>query len=149
MHKRSNFSILSPILVIFWGFFFFFKDFLMFTHFGRECALKQGRGSGKERERDQDRDRDRERERERETDPSRFHTVSTEPDVGFELKNCEIMTWAEIKSQTLHRLSHSGAPRGLVFLFVTLDVFLINSHPNGYEVKFHCGFSMSSWITTP
>ena len=34
----------------------------------------------------------RERERERERIPSRLLTVSTEPDVGLELTNCEIMT---------------------------------------------------------
>ena len=32
--------------------------------------------------------------------PSRFHTVSMKPDVGLELMYREIMTWAEIKSQT-------------------------------------------------
>ena len=31
-------------------------------------------------------------ERDRERIPSRLHTVSTEPDVGFELMNPEIMT---------------------------------------------------------
>ena len=35
---------------------------------------------------------ERERERERERIPSRLHTVSTEPDVGLEPTNCEIMT---------------------------------------------------------
>ena len=42
-----------------------------------------------EREREQARARQREREREI---PSRHHSVSTEPDVGLELTNCEIMT---------------------------------------------------------
>ena len=32
------------------------------------------------------------REGERERIPSRLHTVSTEPDMGLELMNCEIMT---------------------------------------------------------
>ena len=35
---------------------------------------------------------ERERERERERVPSRLHAVSTEPDTGLELTNCEIMT---------------------------------------------------------
>ena len=47
-----------------------------------------------------ERERERERastsgvgaEREGETIPSRFHAVSTEPYVGLELTNCEIMT---------------------------------------------------------
>ena len=38
------------------------------------------------------RETERERERERERIPSRLCTVSTEPDVGLELTDCEIMT---------------------------------------------------------
>ena len=41
---------------------------------------------------------------------SSLHAVSTEPDVGLELTNREIMTPAEIKRQTLNRLHHPGAP---------------------------------------
>ena len=37
-------------------------------------------------------------------------TVSTEPDVGLELTNHEIMTGAKVKSQTLNRMSHPSAP---------------------------------------
>ena len=40
--------------------------------------------------------RERERER-RERIPSRPCAVSTEPDAGLELMNCEIMTWAKIR----------------------------------------------------
>ena len=47
---------------------------------------------------------------EREGIPSRLPTVSTEPDVGLDLTNCEIMTRAEIKSQMLNRLSHPDTP---------------------------------------
>ena len=43
--------------------------------------------------------------------PSR---LSTEPDVGLELPNSEIMTWAETKNPTLSHLSHP-APQMLVF----------------------------------
>ena len=39
--------------------------------------------------------------------PSRLHTDSTEPDVGLELTNREIVTCAEVKSRTLN---HPGAP---------------------------------------
>ena len=39
------------------------------------------------------------RERERERIPSRLLNVSTEPDMGLELTNHEVMTSAEIKSQ--------------------------------------------------
>ena len=45
-------------------------------------------------------------ERGRERTPSRLCTVSTEPSVGLELTNREIMIWAKIKSQTLNRLGH-------------------------------------------
>ena len=50
------------------------------------------------------------REREGERLPSRFHAASAEPDARLKLMNCEIMTSAEIKSQTLNQLSHPGAP---------------------------------------
>ena len=51
-------------------------------------------------------------QREREGDKilSRLHTVSAEPDSGLEPTNREILTRAEIKSRTLNRLSHPGAP---------------------------------------
>ena len=39
-----------------------------------------------------EKERERQRETGRERIPSRFHTVSTEPEVGLELTNCEIMT---------------------------------------------------------
>ena len=40
------------------------------------------------------------------------------PDVGLELTNHEIMTQAEIKSQMLKRLSHTGTPKFfLMFIF--------------------------------
>ena len=37
--------------------------------------------------------------------PSRFHSVSTELDSGFESMNFEIMTRAEIKSQITHSVT--------------------------------------------
>ena len=49
--------------------------------------------------------------RRREKTPSRLHAISAELDPGLELTNCKItITWAEIKSQTLNRLSHPGTP---------------------------------------
>ena len=55
----------------------------------------------------------REIERERQITPSRLRAVSAEPHAGLDLTKHEIMTRAEIKSQTLnlHGLSHPGAPR--------------------------------------
>ena len=38
--------------------------------------------------------------------PGRLHTASTEPDMGLEPMNPEIMTGAEIKSRTLNQLSY-------------------------------------------
>ena len=69
--------------------------FLMFIYFERERERAQV-GEGQ-----------------RERIPSRLHTVSTEPDVGFNPLHPEIMTWAETKSQMLRQLSHPGAPIGL------------------------------------
>ena len=43
-----------------------------------------------------------EKEKEREKTPSRFHTVSVEPDVGLELMNHEIVTRAKTKRWTLN-----------------------------------------------
>ena len=54
--------------------------------------------------------RERERERERERLPSRLHTASTEPDMGLQLINHEVMTWAKTKSQMLNQLNHPSAP---------------------------------------
>ena len=40
-----------------------------------------------------------------------LRVVSTEPNMGLKLTNREIMTQAEIKSQTINQLSPPGAPR--------------------------------------
>ena len=55
--------------------------------------------------------RGREREGDTESEAGfRLQAVSTEPDAGLELINCEIMTRAQTKSQTLNLLSHPGTP---------------------------------------
>ena len=61
------------------------------------------------------------RERERERIPSRFCTVSTEPDVGLEPTNSEIMTWAETKNQAFDQLSYPGAPEHIFKFILTVD----------------------------
>ena len=48
-------------------------------------------------------------ERGRERIPSRFRTVSAEPDVGLELMSREILTCTEIESRMLNQLSHPGS----------------------------------------
>ena len=58
----------------------------------------------KDSAREQGKDRERGREGKREF---RAGCVLT---VGLDSKNCEIVTWAETKSQKRNRLSHPGAP---------------------------------------
>ena len=59
-------------------------------------------------------------EREREGIPSRLHTVHAEPNVGLEPTNCEIVTWAKIKSWMLNWLSHSGITKSMPCFFCFL-----------------------------
>ena len=70
----------------------------------------------REREREHTSRGGAERETERERIPSRLHAVSTEPDTGLSLTNCEIMPRAEIRSGVFNCPSHSGAPN--VYLFI-------------------------------
>ena len=53
----------------------------------------------------------RQTEREGRTISSRLRTISVDPDVGLKLTNCEIMTGAKIKTQTLNQLSPPGGPK--------------------------------------
>ena len=55
------------------------------------------------------------RERGRERIPGTLRVVSAEPHSGFNLMNQEIVTWADIKSQTLNQLSHPGPLRILLY----------------------------------
>ena len=60
-----------------------------------------------------------EAEREGDRIPSRLCTSGTEPDVGLEPTNCEIVTSAKIKSRTPNRLNHPRAPKIVRFwLFI-------------------------------
>ena len=52
----------------------------------------------------------RSRDRGRHRIPSRLHALSAEPDMRLKPTNCEITTWAEIKSQMLNWLCLPGAP---------------------------------------
>ena len=56
----------------------------------------------RERERERENEQERGRERRRDRIPSRLHTIGTDPSVGLEPTNHEIMTRAEIKRQTLN-----------------------------------------------
>ena len=66
-----------------------FKKFL-FIYFERESTNEGGEESESRGERI----------------PSRISIVSTKSDVGLELTNCEIITWAKIKNQMFNQLSH-------------------------------------------
>ena len=76
-----------------------------------------------------------EAERKRERISSRLCTVSTEPDEGLNLTNHEIMTWAEIKSQTLTRLSHPCTPR-LVLTYL----------PSGFIILYSRYLDLSGYV---
>ena len=56
--------------------------------------------------------------------PSKLPTVGTEPDVGLQLMNLEIMTQAEIKSWTLNQLSYPGALENCYFQAFILSQYL-------------------------
>ena len=75
--------------------------FILFIYFERKRECVQ---AGEEQ-----------RERKREKIPSRLCTTSTEPSARLKPTNCEIMTWAEIKSRMLNQLSYSGAPNHVSF----------------------------------
>ena len=59
--------------------------------------------------------RGRERDKESQAGPG----LSTEPHMGFQSQDREIMTWTDIKSRTLNQLSQSGAP---IYLFSFKDL---------------------------
>ena len=85
-HYNTNTSMTRTSLNMKTKWLFFFK----FVYFERDSTWVE-RGQ---------RDRGRERER----IPSRLCTVSTKPDMGLKPMNCEIMTWAQLKSQMLNQL---------------------------------------------
>ena len=65
---------------------------------------------------EQERERERERKRENESQAgSTQPNVSTEPGMELEPTNCEIMTWAKIKSWTFNWLNHPGTPKEFDF----------------------------------
>ena len=64
-------------------------------------------------------------ERRRDGIPNRLCTISTEPNMGLELTNSEIMTWAEIKSWMCNQLGHLGAPSSFFQFGCLLFIFLI------------------------
>ena len=75
-----------------------FKKKVLFIYLEREH--KQGRG--------------RERKGEREYQVN-SELISTEPDAGLDLTNCEIMTWAETKSRMLQSTEPPRCPEWSYF----------------------------------
>ena len=67
-----------------------------------------------------------------------LHAVGTELDAGLYPRNCEIMTWAEIKSRVLNWLSHPRAP--YLFLCHRFEV-------NLYSLRHEFYFSLISSTT--
>ena len=55
---------------------------------------------------------EREGDTESEAD-SRLWAISTEPDAGLELTDCEIMTWAEVSDESLN-----STPKSNIALYV-------------------------------
>lgn len=47
-----------------------------------------------------------------------LNSIRAQPDVGLELSNREIGTWAEIQNRMLNWLNHSGAPQ-ILFYYIT------------------------------
>ena len=78
---------------------FFLSFIYLFSEREREGAREATRVGGRA-----------EREGKRENSKQALCAVHPEPDTGLELRNHEIVTRAEIKSRTLNRLSHPGAP---------------------------------------
>ena len=73
--------------------FYLLKLFLMFIYFWKTERTEHRWGRGRERERHTHTHTESK-------SCSKPWAVSTEPDVGLELMNCEIMTWAEVRCLT-------------------------------------------------
>ena len=67
---------------------------------------------------------ERGRENSRQRIWSRLPAISTKPNTGLESRNCEIVTWAEIKSWMLNRLSQPGTLRFGDILTDTISTLL-------------------------
>ena len=81
------------------------------------------------------RGRGRERERGKERIPRRLHAVGSEPDVGLDPTNREIVTGAQIRSQMLNRLSHPGALRNCIFHIMLRSLYYHLVAINGYKIQ--------------
>ena len=90
-----------------------FQVFFFSLFISRERRRKEEWGRGRKRGRDRI--------------PSRLCTISSEPHAGLYPTNCEIMTWAKIKSWTLNWLSHPATPQ--VFYIVKYTFTLWPRNP--------------------
>ena len=107
--------------------------FILFIYFERKRECVQ---AGEEQ-----------RERKREKIPSRLCTTSTEPNARLKPTNCEIMTWVEIKSRMLNRVTQ--VPPTL-FLLHASDVSLtVLQYYSVFLLCVHvhvCMCSMHIWV---
>ena len=87
---------------------FFFKFFFNVFIYFWERQRQNASGLGSEREGDTESE-----------GGSRLRAVSTEPEEGFELMNCEIMPWAEVGSSTDWA---TQAPVGGTLLIINYDI---------------------------
>ena len=77
----------------------------------------------RERERDKARVGEGQRARETESEAgSRLQAVSTEPDRGLKLTDCEIVTYDMRRSQMLNQLSHPGAPTICIIICILVNL---------------------------
>ena len=67
--------------------------------------------------------------------------VSTEPDVGLKLTNCETMTWAEVGSST------DWAPQALVFILNLTEVHSSQMNFLAIFIEQLTGYFVQLWIT--
>ena len=94
-------------------YFFLFQFFFFYVYlFLRDREGQSTSGGGAEKEWDTESEAG-----------SRLWAISTEPDTGLKLTNCEIMTWAEVGH---NRLSHPGAQKKFYILIESyLSILLI------------------------
>ena len=86
LHFVCTFILLIQTIKFIYTFFLIFLNIYLFL---RDRETQSASGGGPERKEDTDSEAG-----------SRLWAVNTEPDVGLEPTNCEIMTWAEVECST-------------------------------------------------
>ena len=86
------------------------------------------------------RGREGQRDREGARIPSRLCNVNAEPHMETQLRNREIVTWAQVKSQPLNWLSHPGVPDSHFSNLIDASSWVNNANVQGYIVKHTSSF---------